>query len=75
MEKPTYAPNVFGEIMAECWKMDPKERPTFNRLEEIIGRHLESSVCAYYLNLNDPYAKLNEKKASTSCIDTFQIAT
>lgn len=40
MEKPEYAPNLFGEIMTNCWKSDPKERPTFSQLREIISQHM-----------------------------------
>ncbi|KAI9559073.1 hypothetical protein GHT06_015862 [Daphnia sinensis] len=40
MEKPEYAPNLFGEIMTNCWKSDPKERPTFSQLKEVISRYM-----------------------------------
>ncbi|EFX82654.1 hypothetical protein DAPPUDRAFT_4284, partial [Daphnia pulex] len=36
MEKPDNAPTLFGEIMSSCWKMEPKERPTFSQLQEMI---------------------------------------
>ena len=62
MERPEYAPNSFGEIMNNCWKTDPSERPTFSQLEDIITKHWESTVSSYYCNLNDSYEKLNEEK-------------
>ncbi|KAI9558995.1 hypothetical protein GHT06_015784 [Daphnia sinensis] len=40
MEKAEYAPILFGEIMTNCWKSDPKERPTFSQLKEIISRYM-----------------------------------
>ena len=40
MEKPENAPNVFGEIMTNCWKTDPKERPTFQQLEDTISGYM-----------------------------------
>lgn len=66
MEKPNFAPNELGNIMASCWKLDPSERPTFCQLEDIIKKQLESSICDYYVELNFPYEKINEEKANTS---------
>ena len=66
MEKPILAPNFFGKMMENCWKMEPKERPTFSQLEEIISGHLESCVRSHYLELNVPYTKLNEPKEQVS---------
>lgn len=66
MEKPDFAPNEFGEIMANCWKTDPNERPTFSQLEEMTRTHLESAVYNYYVDLNFPYQNLNEKTKNCS---------
>jgi hypothetical protein len=73
MEKPNYAPNAFGEIMTDCWKTDPKTRPTFNQLVGTICSELESSVGTNYLNFNNPYetikpsyVKFNEEKNDTA---------
>ena len=52
MEKPSNAPNFIGEIMNSCWEMEPKERPTFQQLEETLSKHLHSSVSSYYLQLD-----------------------
>jgi hypothetical protein len=32
MEKPEYSPNLLGDIMKQCWHINPKERPTFSLL-------------------------------------------
>jgi hypothetical protein len=40
MEKPENAPNFFGEMMANCWKREPKERPTFGQLEDTISGYM-----------------------------------
>jgi hypothetical protein len=74
MEKPEFAPNLFGEIMANCWKKDPKDRPTFRQLEETIVVQLESSVTSNYLNMNEPYAKLNEEMENATPADSFGLA-
>ncbi len=54
MEKPKFAPNFFGEIMKKCWQLDPKERPTFSQLAEMIEKHMDSLVSLDYLNMNEP---------------------
>jgi hypothetical protein len=50
MEKPEYSPNFFGDIMEKCWQKDPKERPTFSQLAEIIEKYIESLVGLDYMN-------------------------
>ena len=62
------------KIMAECWKADPKERPTFSGMEEIIVGQLESSVTSSYLNMNDQYAKINEEVENAAPTDLFGLA-
>jgi hypothetical protein len=56
MEKPDNAPTLFGEIMSSCWKKEPKERPTFSQLQEMIGDYLEPLAVSDYLTVNNiPY--------------------
>ncbi|EFX87291.1 hypothetical protein DAPPUDRAFT_44144, partial [Daphnia pulex] len=74
MDKPELTPNFFSEMMADCWKSDPKERPTFSQMEEIICSHMESSVSSDYLNMNAPYAKLNQEKENATPKDQFGLA-
>ena len=74
MDIPEYAPRFIGEIMANCWKTDPKERPTFRQLEDSISGQIESSIRSYYCNLNVPYEKMNEEKESASSTDHFGLA-
>ncbi len=74
MEKPNNAPNLFGEMMTNCWQTDPKLRPTFSQIEEIICGHLESTMNSSYLNLNASYAKFNEEKDTTTPTDLFGLA-
>jgi hypothetical protein len=54
MEKPEYSPNFMREMMKNCWKVNPKERPTFSQLSETIEKYIEISVTSDYLNMNDP---------------------
>ncbi|EFX66733.1 hypothetical protein DAPPUDRAFT_262632 [Daphnia pulex] len=74
MEKPDFAPNYMGEIMAGCWKADPKERPSYSEMEEMISKRMESTVSDHYLNLNNSYEKLNELKANASPTEPLGLA-
>ena len=74
MDKPALAPNIFREMMRNCWKTDPKETPTFNQLEEIICGQMESSVTADYLNMNALYEKMNEERENATQKDHFGLA-
>ena len=74
IEKPECAPNLFGEMMSNCWKADPNERPTFRQLEEIIVGQLESSVTSSYLNMNEIYVKLNKEMENATPTDSFGLA-
>lgn len=74
LEKPDYAPITFGDIMTDCWKKDPNERPTFSQLEERITGLLETTVSSYYWNLNVFYEKLNKEKENAKTTDQFGLA-
>ena len=52
MEKPEYAPNFIGEMMKNCWLKEPKDRPTFSQMADVIAKQIESVVGIDYLNLN-----------------------
>ena len=52
MEKPEYAPNFIGEMMANCWRKEPNDRPTFSQMADVIAKQIESVVGIDYLNLN-----------------------
>ncbi|XP_046459157.1 fibroblast growth factor receptor 1-like [Daphnia pulex] len=74
MEKPDFAPTCMGEIMSSCWKADPKERPTFSEMEEMISSQMESTVSDHYLNLNSSYENLNEEKVNASPTEPLGLA-
>jgi hypothetical protein len=51
MAKPENAPNFVGEMMTNCWQKEPKKRPTFSQLADVIEKQIESVVGFDYLNL------------------------
>ena len=52
MSKPEYAPNFIGEMMSNCWQKEPKDRPTFSQMADVIEKEIESVIGIDYLNLN-----------------------
>ncbi|XP_069055619.1 vascular endothelial growth factor receptor 3 isoform X1 [Pleurodeles waltl] len=56
MRAPEYATTEIYRIMLSCWHGDPKERPTFSDLVEILGNLLQENVQQEgkdYIPLND----------------------
>ena len=60
MEAPENAPRFFGEMMSNCWKMKPKERPTFSQLQKMIGDYLEPLAESDYLTMDIPKEKVDD---------------
>ncbi|XP_046464415.1 fibroblast growth factor receptor-like [Daphnia pulex] len=54
MKQPKYSPNVFGELMRNCWQKHPKERPTFSQMAEKIEKYIELLTISDYLDMNEP---------------------
>ena len=66
LEKPDRSPTRIGRLMTSCWNRDPKQRPSFRHLEEILGAHLATSFRDRYVDMNAPFDKFNEEiKAKT----------
>lgn len=63
MKKPKYAPDEIYEIMQNCWKADPNERPGFSSLKEVLGDLLNVEVREHYLQLNETYVKTYQRLA------------
>ncbi|KAG8197320.1 hypothetical protein JTE90_013447 [Oedothorax gibbosus] len=61
MEKPDYCPEDAYQIMQNCWKSNPDERPNFNEISDILGSLLEAGVKQHYIDLNEPYLEMNCK--------------
>ncbi|EFX73259.1 hypothetical protein DAPPUDRAFT_58171, partial [Daphnia pulex] len=69
MEKPEYSPNFMGEMMKSCWKVNPKERPTFSQLSGTIEKYIEISVTSDYLNMNDPAKEMGSRLFEETEVD------
>ncbi|XP_044736859.1 tyrosine-protein kinase receptor torso [Chrysoperla carnea] len=52
MECPSNCSQEIYSIMRSCWELQPKERPTFAKLREVLDGLLENNTPAKYLNLN-----------------------
>lgn len=59
MEKPEYAPNAIGDVMASCWREEPDDRLTFSRLEQVLGEMVDPDVRARFAVANDQYTAMN----------------
>ncbi|XP_046622707.1 insulin-like peptide receptor [Neodiprion virginianus] len=58
MEKPPYAPKSIYQMMVRCWKAEPSERPSFEKLTINIAELIEEQVKTFYLDLGNPYTKI-----------------
>ncbi|KAM7353304.1 PDGF- and VEGF-receptor related isoform 6-T7 [Cochliomyia hominivorax] len=59
MEKPPYANDDLYDIMLECWSTNPERRPLFNVLKERFAMMLGEEVTNHYVDLNEPYLRVN----------------
>ena len=53
------APNAIAQLMMDCWKQEPSERPTFVQLERRLSELLETPIIEHYIKLNEPYIQMN----------------
>ncbi|XP_046742716.1 macrophage colony-stimulating factor 1 receptor 2-like [Diprion similis] len=58
MEKPQYASRSIYQMMLRCWKVEPAERPSFERLKIDISALIEEHVKTFYLDLGNPYTRI-----------------
>ncbi|XP_046745280.1 vascular endothelial growth factor receptor 1-like [Diprion similis] len=58
MEKPQYASRSIYQMMLRCWKAEPSERPSFERLKIDISELIEEHVKTFYLDLGNPYTRI-----------------
>lgn len=52
MEKPMYSPEFIYNVMLDCWKANPSERPTFSQLVQKIGQKIPVSLQLQYVQIN-----------------------
>ncbi|XP_055921707.1 vascular endothelial growth factor receptor 1-like isoform X2 [Eupeodes corollae] len=69
MEKPPYANEELYDIMLECWSANPESRPLFHELEKKFARLLGDEVTSHYVDLNEPYLKINTEHQQQSETD------
>ena len=55
MDKPDYCPRVVYQSMSQCWKAEPRERPSFNELMSLLGDLLEDGEKDHYLDLSKKF--------------------
>ena len=60
--------------MSKCWEKEPKKRPTFSQIVEIIRSNMESAVSSYYLHLDAPYQKFNQEKEFAPKTERFGLS-
>ncbi|VDO30198.1 unnamed protein product [Onchocerca flexuosa] len=44
LTRPTGCPDFWYELMEQCWKYDPRERPTFAQIVRILLRHARAGI-------------------------------
>lgn len=71
MERPPNCSKELFAIMSNCWKTNPKERPTFTDLRQQFDALLED-VC-HYLNLEDFTKEFNNIRLETDQIEDHSI--
>ncbi|XP_065214730.1 vascular endothelial growth factor receptor 1-like [Planococcus citri] len=53
MEKPKFATTKLYNLMTDCWKHHPKERPSFTELTQKLATFLEDPIRSQYTTLDE----------------------
>ena len=65
LEKPEITPDAIWQLMTDCWRLAPEERPTFAQLEENLAALLLTSSSIGHnsspATSNDLYLKMTDK--------------
>ena len=48
MEAPKHCPDEIYAVMKQCWNATPSDRPTFNRLADILNEISKNFLSSYY---------------------------
>nr|WOX59916.1 receptor tyrosine kinase PVR2A2 [Gecarcinus lateralis] len=62
MDCPKYANQEIHNIMMQCWKLDPMDRPPFSQLVDSLGLMMPPYLQEEYLSMNDTYMRMNEER-------------
>ena len=61
MGKPEFAPDAIVQLMSDCWKTQPNQRPTFSQLEEALKSLMDPPTASNYIAMNGPYIEMNSE--------------
>ncbi|XP_055354012.1 fibroblast growth factor receptor 4-like [Paramacrobiotus metropolitanus] len=59
MERPPACPSIIYDIMVQCWRLRPEERPVFSQLEQELTGLVGRDSAQNYLVLDEPYQQFN----------------
>lgn len=66
LEKPDFAPNIVGDLMASCWRENPEERITFAQLEQMLGEIVEPEIRSRFAGADEEtYSTMNSQIDNT----------
>uniref|UniRef100_A0A7G3AU30 Protein tyrosine kinase n=1 Tax=Lutzomyia longipalpis TaxID=7200 RepID=A0A7G3AU30_LUTLO len=60
MTKPIYSTSEIYDVMQRCWLQNPKYRPTFSKLEDMLGEMIDSRNKRLVVSSNTPYLNMNK---------------
>lgn len=62
-------------VMLDCWKFLPESRPLFEELVERLATLIGNDSTQYYIDLNEPYLKMNANFYEDGQIDNAALLT
>uniref|UniRef100_A0A182JHL4 receptor protein-tyrosine kinase n=1 Tax=Anopheles atroparvus TaxID=41427 RepID=A0A182JHL4_ANOAO len=69
MDKPQYSNQDIYDIMLNCWNVKPDSRPSFKDLKSRFNAMLPEEMQDHYMELNEPYLKMNAEKVERGDTD------
>ncbi|KAL7631655.1 UNVERIFIED_CONTAM: hypothetical protein RMT77_018044 [Armadillidium vulgare] len=61
LEKPKYCNDQIYNLLLQCWRSNPVERPCFNKIADILSDMLSPNKTKSYVNMNTVYKQMNEE--------------
>lgn len=66
MERPEKCPKyIYDEIMTECWRLEPDQRPNFDLIYEKIYELLDQSTKSSYVDIENFLVKPDESQCNS----------